>query len=254
MNRREMIKGAAGAMALAAIGTEAFAGEKVGTSNNSSKSTKEKTMKTNTGHLAMNTDNTALVLVDHQVGTIGWAGELANEDERNQLKMWVRVIARFAKSAGMPIVLTSSLETEAQGPLLPEFQSIMPQEYEKRIQRTGVINAWDDPAFANAVKATGKKNILMGGLTTDVCLVPPALSAKAEGLNVVALLDISAACTKIGAQNSRDLLQHAGIEIMTVTPMITSMLGNYKNPASKGFFEAMGTEGVYGAFAKGNLR
>lgn len=199
-------------------------------------------------------DNTALVLIDHQVGTIGWAGELANDDERNQLKMWVRVMARFAKSANMPVVLTSSLETEAQGPLLPEFKDILPKEYDARVQRTGVINAWDDPAFVKAVQATGKQNLIMAGLTTDVCLVPPALSAKHAGFNVVALLDISAACTKIAAQNSRDLLQHAGIAIMTTTPMITSMLGNYKNPASGGFFDAFGKEGVYGAFAKGNLR
>ena len=146
-------------------------------------------------HTRFTVDNTALVLVDHQVGTIGWAGELANDDERNQLKMWVRVMARFAKSAGMPVVLTSSLEGEAQGPLLPEFKDILPAEYAARIQRTGVINAWDDPQFVKAVRATGKKNLLMGGLTTDVCLVPPALSAKQEGFNVVALLDISAACT-----------------------------------------------------------
>ncbi len=199
-------------------------------------------------------ENTALVLVDHQVGTIGWAGELANQDEQEQLKMWTRVMARFAKSAGMPVVLTSSMETQAQGPLLPDFKEILPTEYEARIQRTGVINAWDDPEFVAAVRATGKKNILMGGLTTDVCLVPPALSAQADGFNVVALFDISAACTKTAAQNSRDLLQSAGIEIMTVTPMITSMLGNYTNPVSGGFFAAFEKEGVYGAFAKGNLR
>ncbi len=205
-------------------------------------------------HATFKVGNTALVLVDHQIGTIGWAGELANKDEQEQLKMWTRVMARFAKSAGIPVVLTSSLETEAQGPLLPDFKEILPAEYEARIQRTGVINAWDDPKFAAAVRATGKKNILMGGLTTDVCLVPPALSAQAAGFNVVALLDISAACTRIAAQNSRELLQKAGIEIMTVTPMITSMLGNYKNPASSSFFEAFGKEGVYGAFAKGNLR
>jgi nicotinamidase-related amidase len=207
-----------------------------------------------TNHTLFKTDNTALVLVDHQVGTIGWAGELAGPHEQEQLKMWTRVIARFAKSAGMPVVLTSSLETEAQGPLLPEFQDILPDEYAARIQRTGVINAWDDTAFRAAVRATGRINLLMGGLTTDVCLVPPALSAQASGFSVVALLDISAACTKTAAQNSRDLLQKAGIEVMAVTPMITSLLGNYKNPASAGFFEAFGKEGVFEAFAKGNLR
>lgn len=207
-----------------------------------------------TDHTTFKVENTVLVLIDHQVGTIGWAGELANKDEQDQLKMWVRTMARFAKSAGIPVILTSSLESESQGPLLPEFKEILPAEYAARIQRTGVINAWDDPKFVAAIKATGKKNIIMGGLTTDVCLVPPALSAQANGYNVVALLDISAACTKIAAQNSRDLLQKAGIEVMTVTPMITSMLGNYKNPASGGFFGAFEKEGVYGAFAKGNLR
>jgi nicotinamidase-related amidase len=207
-----------------------------------------------TDHTAFKVENTVLVLVDHQVGTIGWAGELANKDEQDQLKMWVRIMARFAKSAGIPVILTSSLESESQGPLLPEFKEILPAEYAARVQRTGVINAWDDPKFVAAIKATGKKNIIMGGLTTDVCLVPPALSAQASGYNVVALLDISAACTKIGAQNSRELLQKAGIEVMTVTPLITSMLGDYKNPASGGFFEAFEKEGVYGAFAKGNLR
>jgi nicotinamidase-related amidase len=247
-NRRGFVATTIGAVAAtAALGST---GVQAATSSNP----KDSKMNAKTGHKALTVENTALVLVDHQVGTIGWAGELANKDEQEQLKMWTRVMARFAKSAGIPVVLTSSLEGESQGPLLPEFKEILPAEYEKRIQRTGVINAWDDPAFVAAVRATGKKNILMGGLTTDVCLVPPALSAKADGFNVVALLDISAACTKIAAQNCRDILQAGGIEIMTVTPMITSMLGNYKNKASGGFFEAFGKEGVYGAFAKGNLR
>jgi nicotinamidase-related amidase len=236
---------AALAMPLVAAGTPAEA---------ASHSASPKPARAKRGHQAMTVENTAVVLVDHQVGTIGWAGELANATEREELKMWTRVMARFAKGAGMPVVLTSSLETESQGPLLPEFKTLLPQEYERRIQRTGVINAWDDPAFAKAVRATGRKHLLMGGLTTDVCLVPPALSAAAEGFNVVALFDISAACTRIAAINSRETLQKAGIEIMTVTPMITSLLGNYKNAASKHFFEAMGAEGVFEAFGRGNLR
>ena len=214
----------------------------------------ETKMRPETGHRALTTENTVLLLVDHQVGTIGWAGELASEEERNQLKMWTLTIARFAKSAGMSIVLTSSLETEDQGPLFPELEDIMPEEYAARIQRQGVINAWDDPALADAVRAPGKKNLLIGGVTTDVCLVPPALSAKDEGFNVVALVDISAATTKLGAQTSLTLLNNAGIDQMVVTSMITSMLGDYKSPASGAFFEAMGKEGVFEAYAKGNLR
>jgi nicotinamidase-related amidase len=198
-------------------------------------------------------ESTALVLVDHQVGTITWAGELSGT-ERDQLTKWLRFIARFAKDAGMPIVLTSSLETEAQGLLLPDLKELLPEEYDKRIKRTGVINAWEDPAFAKAVTATGKKNLIMGGMTTDVCLVPPAISAKKAGFNVIALVDISAAVTKLGAEDSKKRLADAGITTMTCTPMITAMLGNYKNPAAGAFFGAMGTEGIMDLYLSGNLR
>jgi nicotinamidase-related amidase len=197
------------------------------------------------------TDDTALVLVDHQVGTLTWAGELT-PDERDQLKTWVTFIATFAKAAGMPIVLTSSLETEAQGLLLQE-QDALPDEYAKRVKRTGVINAWEDDNFANAVRGTGKKNVIMGGLTTDVCLVPPALSAAAEGFNVIALTEISGACTKRGAENSIALLHQNGIATMTVTPMITALLGNYKNPASATFFQLNASLGIIGLLQAGNV-
>jgi nicotinamidase-related amidase len=199
------------------------------------------------------TDNVALVLVDHQVGTINWAGELDSAG-REQLKTWARAIARFAKGAGIPIVLTSSLETEAQGPLLPEFKDIMPDEYDKRIKRTGVINAWEDPNFASAVRATGKKNLLMSGLTTDVCLVPPALSAKAEGFQVIALFDSSGACTIQAAENSRYRLNQAGIEVWGTPSVITHLLKNYKNPASGAFFDAFDKEAIYAMLGKGNVR
>jgi nicotinamidase-related amidase len=246
--RRHFMHASAASLAVA---TAATAG--VASAATPGAKTSRKSMTAANGYLDFNLQNTALVLVDHQVGTIQWAGELA-PGEHEQLKMWTRVMARFAKGAGIPVVLTSSLEDRPQGPLLPEFRDILPQEYAARIQRSGVINAWDDPAFTKAVRATGRKNLLMGGLTTDVCLVPPALSAKAEGFNVVALMDISAACTRTAADNSRDALTRAGIDCMTVTPMITSMLGNYTREASRHFFEAFEKEGVYGAFAKGHLR
>lgn len=206
------------------------------------------------GYRTFRLENTALVLIDHQVGTINWAGELASETEREQLKMWVRALTRFASGVGMPIVMTSSMETQAQGLLLPDLAELAPAAYAARVQRVGVINAWDDPAFAAAVRATGRPKLLMGGLTTDVCLVPPALSAQEEGFDVVALMDISAACTRIAAQNCRDILTLAQIDLMTTTPMITQLLGDYTHPASGAFFEAFGREGIYDAFASGNLR
>lgn len=62
----------------------------------------------------------------------------------------------------------------------------MPEAYEQRIKRVGIVNDWDDQNFANAVRATGKRNLIMAGATTDVCLVPPTTSAVLEGFNVQA--------------------------------------------------------------------
>ncbi len=84
--------------------------------------------------------------------------------------------------------------------------------------------------------------------------MPPALSARAEGLNIVALTDASAATTRSAGQNSRDLLRGAGIQLMTVVPMITSMLGDFTVPAAAGLFDGMAKEGLYEAYARGNLR
>lgn len=89
-------------------------------------------MNTATDHTTFSVENAAIVLIDHQVGTIGWAGELVSDEEKAELKMWVLLLARFAKSAGVPIVLTSGQETEQQGPLLPEFQEFLPEEYDAR--------------------------------------------------------------------------------------------------------------------------
>ena len=197
--------------------------------------------------------DTALVLIDHQVGTINWVGSVSPE-QREQIKLWARILARFAKASGMPIVLTSSMEDQAQGSLLPEFAEIMPDEYANRIKRDGVINAWEDPNFAKAVHNTERRNLIMAGLTTDVCLVPPAINATQEGFKVVALLDASGACTQLAEETSRRLLHENGVETMTTTPLLTSLLGNWTNDASGAFFQVMAQEKVFELLGQGNVR
>lgn len=64
------------------------------------------------------------------------------------------------------------------------IQEAAPEAYDKRIKRQGIVNAWDDLAFAAAVRNTGKKQLLVAGVTTDVCLVPPASSMQGEGFHI----------------------------------------------------------------------
>jgi hypothetical protein len=70
--------------------------------------------------------------------------------------------------------LPSSQEDNAQGPILPEIAEILPEAHAARIKRPGVVNAWAYPDFRDAVLATGRHNLIMAGVTTDVCLIFPA--------------------------------------------------------------------------------
>jgi nicotinamidase-related amidase len=117
----------------------------------------------------------ALLLIDHQVGTM----QLVKNIPYEVVKQNAIALAKTAKILNMPVVLTSSQETNVQGSLLPELKEILPEAFEVRVKRAGIVNAWNDPNFSAAVAATGKKNLIMAGVTTSVCLVYPALSAIA---------------------------------------------------------------------------
>ena len=81
------------------------------------------------------------------------------------------MLATAATKLKMPIVMTSSQEDHIQGPISPELQRAAPDAYKNRIKRVGIVNAWADPNFSGAIEATGRKNLIMGGVTTDICLV-----------------------------------------------------------------------------------
>ena len=123
-------------------------------------------------------EDTAVILIDHQVGTNTWA----STTPLALLQRNVIILAKFTKGTGMPTVLTSSQENNVnvQGPQMPELQGILPEAFAARIKRQGVVNAWDDEHFANACRKTARRNFVMAGVTTDVCMVAPAISALQE--------------------------------------------------------------------------
>lgn len=131
----------------------------------------------------------------------------------------------------MPVVLTSSLEENVQGLLLPELQSAVPKAYAARIKRAGIVNAWDDPDFAAACRATGRRNFVIAGATTDVCLVPPCISAVLEGYNVQAVLDASGSPTKMADDVAIQRLQMGGVRITTTNAIVSELVANWSTKA-----------------------
>ena len=140
-------------------------------------------------------------------------------------------LAKAAAAVGMPVLLTSSMETEAQGPLLPELKEIMADAFEKRVKRSGIVDAFDDPNFAKAVRNLGRQRLVMSGLLTEVCVVYPALNAKDEGYEVQVVADASGSATKMADDIALDRMRQAGIGVTSTVQIISEMVADWSKGA-----------------------
>ncbi len=170
--------------------------------------------------------DSALLLIDHQVGTLQLIQNLPLE----QVKRHAIALAKTARILDMPVVLTTSQEDRIQGPLLPELGSLLPDAFEARVKRAGVVNAWSDPAFRNAVLATGRRNLVMAGVTTDVCLIFPAMDAAREGFNVQAVMDASGSPFELSEEMSRQRMRAAGVVLTATSTLIAELAQDWSTP------------------------
>ncbi|SDI57260.1 Nicotinamidase-related amidase [Paraburkholderia steynii] len=171
-------------------------------------------------------DNAAMLLIDHQVGTMGWVKSIPFEEmKRNAL-----MLAQTAHILKMPVVLTSSMEEYAQGPLLSELETILPTEFAARVKRFGIVNAMDDENFAAAVKATGRKKLIIAGVTNDVCTVYPALSLVRDGFDVQVVADAGGSPTQMADDISLRRMQHGGVTLTSTNQLIAELAGSWTTP------------------------
>jgi len=183
-------------------------------------------------------ENSALVLIDHQVGTM----QLIKNIDVEQAKKMSLALAKAATILNIPTVLTSSQEDRLQGPLLPELQEILPDAFEKRVKREGIVNAWTDTNFRAAVEATGRKNLIMAGVTTDVCLVFPAIDAVGEGYDVQAVMDASGSPYELSEDMSRRRMQDAGVVLTATNTMIAELAQNWGTPNGQKLIQLLFTD------------
>ena len=182
--------------------------------------------------------NSAMVLIDHQVGTIQLVRNLATAD----VIRFTLALAKTAKILGMPIVLTTSQEDHAQGPLIPELGTIAPEAFAARVRRPGIVNAWNDPNFRSAIEATGRRNLIMAGLTTDVCLVFPSIDAVEEGYGVQAVMDASGSPFELSEAMSQSRMQAAGVVLTATNTVIAELADNWATPAGQQLIQLLFTD------------
>ena len=175
---------------------------------------------------AFTPDNAAMLLIDHQVGTMGWT----HSHDLNLVKQNALKLARIAKAVGIPVVLTSSMEDHAQGPLLPELEQILPGAFAARIKRPGIVNAMHHEGFNQAVKATGRKKLIVAGITTEICVTFPVLQMLDEGYEVQVSADASASWSKYGDDLALRRMEKAGATITTVDQLISELAIDWTSP------------------------
>lgn len=172
-------------------------------------------------------DNAVMLLIDHQVGTMGWVGSIPFEEmKRNAL-----MLANTASILNMPVILTSSMEEYAQGPLLSELEAILPKEFAARVKRLGLVNAMEDENFAAAVKAVGRKKVVIAGVTNDVCTVYPALSLVSQGFDVQVVADAGGSPSKLGDDMALRRMEKNGVTLTSTNQIIAELAYDWSSPA-----------------------
>ncbi len=154
-------------------------------------------------------ENVAVLLVDHQSGLTNIVHDFSPDEFKNN----VLALTDAAKYFRLPTILTTSFEDGPNGPLVPELRELFPDA--PTIARPGQINAWDNEDFVNAVKATGRKQLLIAGVVTEVCVAFPALSALEAGYEVFVVTDASGTFNQTTRDAAWNRMSAAGAQLMT---------------------------------------
>lgn len=160
-------------------------------------------------YVRLDKNNAAVLLVDHQTGLLS----LVRDIDPDKFKNNVLALADLAKYFQLPTILTTSFEDGPNGPLVPELKETFPGA--PYIARPGQINAWDNEDFVKAVKSTGKKQLIIAGVVTEVCVAFPTLSALAEDFDVFVVTDASGTFNELTRDSSWDRMSAAGAQLIT---------------------------------------
>jgi nicotinamidase-related amidase len=153
-------------------------------------------------------DQAVVLLVDHQAGLMS----LVRDYDPDGFKNNVLAVADLAAYFQLPTILTTSFEDGPNGPIMPELKAKFPDA--PFIARPGQINAWDNPDFVAAIKATGRKQLIIAGVVTEVCVAFVAPSAAAEGFEVFAVTDASGTFNEAVREAAWNRMSAAGVQLV----------------------------------------
>ena len=194
-------------------------------------------------------ENAALLLIDHQVGLFTGVRDIPVAE----LKHNVVALAKAVKVLGVPLIVTAT-SPEMWGPVIPELTQALPGI--SIINRT-TVNAFDEPRFAKAVEATGRKKLIIAGVSTEVCLALPAIHATGIGYDAYAVIDASGTFSETKRITGLLRMVQAGVIVSDYATVAVEMLKDNASPKAGDLYAALDMpfagliRQLAGAFAKG---
>jgi nicotinamidase-related amidase len=176
-------------------------------------------------------ENAALLLVDHQVGLLTGVRDIPVAE----LKHNVVALAKAMKVLGVPMVVTAT-SPEMWGPVTPELTEALPEI--SIINRT-TVNAFDEPRFAKAVAATGRKKLVIAGVSTEVCLALPAIRATGMGYDAYGVIDASGTFSETKRITGLMRMVQAGVIVIDYATVAVEMLKDNAAPKAGPLYGAL---------------
>lgn len=181
----------------------------------------------------INPADSVMLLIDHQSGLF----QLVRDMEQPELRAHACCLAKVAHLGKIPTFTTASVPDGPNGPLIPEIHKLNPDAV--YIPRTGQINAWDNPAWVDAIEKTGRKTLIIAGTLTSVCMAFPALSAVEEGYKVFCVVDASGNWSKMATDITVARITQAGAMPTDTYAVLAEIMSTWNRADAMEFANAM---------------
>jgi nicotinamidase-related amidase len=176
------------------------------------------------GKALLDPTDTVLLLLDHQSGLFQSVKDISVA----QLRANTTALAKLATLHQIPVITTASVPDGPNGPLMPEIHEAAPHAV--YVPRKGEVNAWDNALFAKTVRETGKKTLIIGGVWTSVCVMFPALDAKAARFKVYTVMDASGDPSEMASRTTLARFVQAGVIPTSANAVICEVHRTWNRP------------------------
>lgn len=176
------------------------------------------------GKALLDPNDSVLLLLDHQTGLLQTVKDIGI----TELRANTLLLAKLAAMHKIPVITTASEPNGPNGPLISEIYAGAPNAI--YVGRKGEVNAWDSADFVEAVRKTGRKTLIIAGVWTSVCVMFPALDAKAAGYKVYTVMDASGDPSELASRTSLARFAQAGIIPTTANAVLSEVHRTWNRP------------------------